>query len=395
MHTCTHGWVDVDFLQCQSAFASAVCGRMQSHISARKSLRVFLTPIPHSGPRTHSPLLPHLTPHQQIPRLQWLVCRSRASHARGTRVSRVLGSMHLSKPAMHASPPASRTPAQSRPAARPRTTSRSQPRIRSDAAPAPPVASPSVPRHLLIQFPQKHTEGRMRPKKLSRVGPELEGAAEGAQVCGPPRIKRTSRAIHSQPTAWILCAARLMASAGSGTRDQIFWILRLVARGGLGGSFVRAQRVCVRAVGLWVTGLVGACMSMVVCLRTAGFCARGRPSSRLAEPHPPASLSFSTTPPCLSASPSPCHSSLMGRMSRLALGAASRLARRTVPVARAAASRPCTPPTAGRPLPGGFVPVRPLVSPSDSARSVCSSVCLCACLPVCLCACLSVCLLCV
>ena len=86
MHTCTHGWVDVDFLQCQSAFASAVCGRMQSHISARKSLRVFLTPIPHSGPRTHSPLLPHLTPHQQIPRLQWLVCRSRASHARGTRV---------------------------------------------------------------------------------------------------------------------------------------------------------------------------------------------------------------------------------------------------------------------------------------------------------------------
>ena len=140
MHTCTHGWVDVDFLQCQSAFASAVCGRMQSHISARKSLRVFLTPIPHSGPRTHSPLLPHLSPHQQIPRLQWLVCRSRASHARGTRVSRVLGSMHLSKPAMHASPPASRTPAQSRPAARPRTTSRSQPRIHSDAAPAPPVA---------------------------------------------------------------------------------------------------------------------------------------------------------------------------------------------------------------------------------------------------------------
>ena len=232
----------------------------------------------------------------------------------------------------------------------------------------------------------------MRPKKLSRVGPELEGAAEGAQVCGPPRIKRTSRAIHSQPTAWILCAARLMASAGSGTRDQIFWILRLVARGGLGGSFVRAQRVCVRAVGLWVTGLVGASMSIVVCLRTAGFCARGRPSSRLAEPHPPASLSFSTTPLCLSASPSPCPSSLMGRMSRLALGAASRLARRTVPVARAAASRPCTPPTAGRPLPGGFVPVRPLVSPSDSARSVCSSVCLCACLPECFCACLSVCL---
>ena len=86
MHTCTHGWVDVDFLTCQSAFASAVCGRMQSHISARKSLRVFLTPIPHSGPRTHSPLLPHLSPHQQIPRLQWLVCRSRASHARGTRI---------------------------------------------------------------------------------------------------------------------------------------------------------------------------------------------------------------------------------------------------------------------------------------------------------------------
>lgn len=285
MHTCTHGWVDVDFLKCQSAFASAVCGRMQSHISARKSLRVFLTSIPHSGPRTHSPLLPHLTPHQQIPRLQWLVCRSRASHARGTRIRQ-----GMSRARKHALERAGDARIPSR---------------LTHTCPKPSRCTSPNDIALTASYPQRRgtcpTTLSFRASSLVRIqvpGKTIGCVSRnyGARRGGPEARRSGRRRAGVRPTAYQAHAASHALAADCmesphcsrdgkrGAQYTRLVLLDLATRGAGGGweaPSCASSGACVRAVGLGLLALSGrACQWSCVCA-TAGFYARGRPSSRL------------------------------------------------------------------------------------------------------------------